>query len=481
MSSTSAETAPARAHVMPPFTGITAAAGIVIVIGTIVGGLGHAFPDVAGPARLLAAAGYVTFILAELRRLSPGVWAYLAVGVAITLGAYQTHPDPVPHLVEGFSRSAFLGTLFIALGALGYVARTSPMIHRCGQVLIRQPPGRRYIALTLGAHVFGLLLNFGSIALLGVMAKEANTLDAAGGEERIMRIRERRMMMAILRGFSTVMVWSPFSMAAGVILTVMKGVDWIDLFPLGLAGGACLLFIGWLVDRLFEPRPTQPPVDDPISRDWGAFIPLTGLIAMVFLGALGAEYVTGAAMIYGAFLFAPIIAAIWLVRQAGSGMAKIAAFLTEQVPSQRSEMAIAGMSAAAGTFIAGFIPPETIAAIITASGLPPAGILASMVLAIIVIGVVGINPMVPVIILGTALADPMAFGFTPVVLALTLVAGWCIAVSASPVTGATLVVARLTGQPPTVIGRRWNLAYSLIAGTVVVAAVVVLQTLLPNA
>ena len=36
-----------------------------------------------------------------------------------------------------------------------------------GDYLTRQPPGRRYLAIHTGGHAMGVLLNFGTLSLLG--------------------------------------------------------------------------------------------------------------------------------------------------------------------------------------------------------------------------------------------------------------------------------------------------------------------------
>ena len=50
------------------------------------------------------------------------------------------------------------------------------MIDRGGRYLVNQPPGRRYLALTFGGHIFGILLNMGGLALLASMLEAGETL-----------------------------------------------------------------------------------------------------------------------------------------------------------------------------------------------------------------------------------------------------------------------------------------------------------------
>ena len=103
--------------------------------------------------------------------------ALFAIGmVGVVLAA-----EP-PHLfLAGWRRGASYAAFFLALTTLRDAAETSPLVRRCGQHLVAQPPGRRYAALTAGGHVFGITLSYGAIELLAAMVMRANTLEAAGG------------------------------------------------------------------------------------------------------------------------------------------------------------------------------------------------------------------------------------------------------------------------------------------------------------
>ncbi len=111
-------------------------------------------------------------------------------------------------LLSGFSTAAFIVVFFAALTTLKFAAETSPSIQNCGRFLAQQPPGRRYAALTVGGQLFGLLLNYGSISLLGSMTMVNASLER---NEEIRNHRIRRMLLAIQRGFISTLPWSPLS------------------------------------------------------------------------------------------------------------------------------------------------------------------------------------------------------------------------------------------------------------------------------
>lgn len=65
---------------------------------------------------------------------------------------------------------------------LGEAAR-----RRGGEAVVNQPPGRRYTVLTIGGALFGVLLNLGTISLLGTMIREG--VDAGRQKNRRPRFR----------------------------------------------------------------------------------------------------------------------------------------------------------------------------------------------------------------------------------------------------------------------------------------------------
>ncbi|MFP3386905.1 hypothetical protein R0J92_26025, partial [Tritonibacter sp. SIMBA_163] len=59
----------------------------------------------------------------------------------------------------------------------------------------------------------------------------------------------RRLTLAVVRGFSGAVMWSPFFVGMGVILTVVPGVSWLQLAPAGLVIGSGLVLGAWALDR----------------------------------------------------------------------------------------------------------------------------------------------------------------------------------------------------------------------------------------
>ena len=134
----------------------------------------------------------ITFLVSAGRELGAGSWTTAVGGAALTLFILLEWPglalisrltfsvaiatlaaftvlDLVSlELIEkAFARATFFAFFVTALDILRSAAQTSPMIRTCGKLIVDQPPGRRYGVLTFGGHLFGILLNMGSLNLLG--------------------------------------------------------------------------------------------------------------------------------------------------------------------------------------------------------------------------------------------------------------------------------------------------------------------------
>ena len=140
-------------------------------------------------------------------------------------------------------------------------------MRRCGAHLVAQPPGRRYAALTGGGHLFGIILSYGSIELLGSMVTRANTLEAAGGSEPVRTLRARRMLMAIYRGFCVMNCWSPLNLMTAVVSTAVPEAPMRLLMPVALVVSIGMAALGWLEDRISGARRATGGGARPVSRE----------------------------------------------------------------------------------------------------------------------------------------------------------------------------------------------------------------------
>ncbi|MFP4537575.1 MAG: hypothetical protein ACLFPA_04675, partial [Dichotomicrobium sp.] len=176
---------------------------------------------------------------------------FVILGGGLVVAATLTRPDWLGIIEAGLQSAAFIAAFFSASACLRNASATSPSIAESGQFLAHQRPPRRYAALTAGGHLFGIILLYGAIALLGAMA-EANARRETDPEIR--RIRIRRMMLAIQRGFVSTLCWSPLTFSMAISTTLIPGATWGDAVAFGLIGSAVMAVTGWALDTIFKPR-----------------------------------------------------------------------------------------------------------------------------------------------------------------------------------------------------------------------------------
>lgn len=431
-----------------------------------------------GPATGLAAlqwlgvAGLILYLAVSFPdlRLKGRIFLFLSIGLAIAAEAVLA--DAQETLATALSRAAFVATLYTALGFLREAAETSPMVRRCGMFLAAQQPGRRYLALTAGGQVFGLILNFGVIPLLGAMINTS----VGNGDDWRTHLRRRRMLTAVLRGFSGILAWSPLTVSLAVVSSSLPMMEWSSFAPWGLGTAVMLLGLGWIFDRTIRPvnRSLAPSQWVRPEGSWSSTLPIIGLVLLVFgLGAAWTE-ATGVKLVLGVMTAAPVAAAVWLFLQyhsvtAGLGrtLVKTGRRLVEHAqvrfPSYRLEVTLLASAAFVGNLIAALLPPDLIRSLVTVAPVPPWVLIAGLAWIVVLAGQLGMNPVLSVTILSGALPPPDVLGLPPVVVALALTGAWAVTANTSPFSAATLVTGQMAGVTAETVGRRWNGLYAILS------------------
>lgn len=437
---------------------------VAVVVFSILRAVWHWPP--AGPA---AAAALALYMVLEGWAAKRGGVRVVLMGLAAAAAALVFKPDPWPLLLDAGVQAAALIGLFTALGFLREAAETSPLIRDCGQLMVRQPPGRRFLALALGSHMIGLVLNFGVLPLIGTMVVRGNTTEAAGGDQRIVAIRTQRMMTAIIRGFAVMTVWSPLSVSFTVVQSALPGLDWWPLLGVQLVLTVILMTLGWLLDRLAFPVATAATGDPP---DWRPVWRLLALVAAVVIASVAVAEFLAVRLVVGAMLVVPPAAIVWLMvqhRAVFPAMVHLGRQLTVSMPGFREEVTMLGGAMFLGTILAAFIPPEETARLVALLPLPPMVVLILAAWSMMLLSQVGISQIVSVTIMGGALASLSAHGLPPIAVASGLMGAWALSVCATPVGAVVLSAARLANVPMRVIAREWNGRFVVI-GAVLLAA-----------
>ncbi len=415
-----------------------------------------------------AVAGYLAL---ELRALRKTTLVHLGVGAALCIAVATLSQTPVADLRNAAFRGSFIMVLFASLGMLQAAITRNPAFISAGTMLVRQPPGRRYFALSGGTTLFGAVLNFGVLPLMGGLVK------AAQGDPLppdMAKRRERRMMLSLLRGFSVVMFWCPLTVAFAITTTTIAGADWRLMMAAGLGLAAMVLGMGRFFDM--APRPASaPPAAEPFQ--WAALTPVFALLILLSALAAIVDYATPGNLVHGVILFVPLTAiALFLIFERADARARITGYLSQDVPLQRNEVAVLGNAALSGTLIASLLPQDALLALLGQS-LPVAIIPALCLWAVVLLGQAGLNPLISVAALSAILAQPQVLGLNPSLLALAFVTGWGLTVGSTSAAAATMLVGRLVGASAWTIGTRWNGRFTLAASLLTSGAITALALL----
>lgn len=442
-------------------------AGLLLVVLTFLA-IGREW-TFAPSAIALAIALVLPLVVALLATgIRPGRRIFILVALLLSALAVAFLPDWQGVLLSALGTSAFIAGFFSALATLRSAADSSPSIRACGRYLAQQPPGRRYAALTVGGQLFALLLNYGAIALLGSLAV-ANADEEKNPEIRA--VRTRRMLLAIQRGFISVLAWSPLSFAVAISTSLIPGTSWTTAVGPSLVTGLLVAGLGWLLDTAFKPRLSAPP---PARRapdgTWRLLLPLLLLLGLLAVSVLALFVLTRIRVPGLVMMIVPVIASIWIMLQNPAG--PLAAFRTRaarftfvELPAYRDELVLLMMAGFIGSVGGALLVPVVAHGDIDLTAIPGWLILLSLVWVIPAAGQVGMNPILAVSLLVPLLPDPQILGVSPTALLIAITAGWTMSGACSPYTATTLLVGSFGGVSAAHVGLRWNGIYTLLGGT----------------
>ncbi len=449
----------------------------------------------AGMAVLGDAGGIaiLLFLLIEFRRQRAYARAVFLGLVALGLAGVVASAHPIPLFLAGWRRGAGYAAFFLALSALRDAAETSPLVRRCGRHLVAQPPGRRYAALTAGGYIFGVILSYGAIELLGAMVARANTL-AAAGSQATRRIRGRRMLMAIYRGFALMNCWSPLNIMTAVVSTAVPSAPMRLLLPIAFVVSLGLLALGWVDDRLHAARLSLRGGARPETEErWAIHLRVVALVALVMVVSELSAALLRVSLVTAVTLVVPLVGLAWiglqarpLARRGRPGLAarRVLAMLRRRldrfllrVPGFRGEATVLAASGFMGVALGGALPAHGLASAVAV--LPPLVLPLLVPLLLIGTGQLGLNPVGVVALIGAALPDPAALGVPPAVLAFACMLGWGVGVGMTPMSASAITTARWAGVSPWTVSTVWNGPFTVAAVLVSWIAIAALWAVWP--
>lgn len=354
------------------------------------------------------------------------------------------------------SRALFLPALLTVMTVLQVSAQNSQPVGLVARFVVDQPPSRRFAALTLTGHIFGILLNIaGYRFLLTIALDQCRKMTQ---DLRIRAIQERRVINAVLCGFGATILWSPVGIALNLLLPLMEGFDWIDYAPYGFAAMLVFVALRYLFDAT-GPRPARAFQPGSRAGVVGGIVRLMALLCGVTGTAALAEKVFGIPMQGALLIVIPLSAVVWrLLDGVDTPRGKLADLTRRSfaaMPRPMNEITLLLATGFLGLLLVELIPSELVLYAVTTFDLSPAALCAVIVITIAGFSIVGINPMISgTVCVGAVLSAQIAVPY-PMLLMATLT-GWSVGMLVSPVTATVIVTAAISGLPVSRVGLRWN-------------------------
>lgn len=440
-----------------------------MIVGTLLTTAAHEFtgaPILSYLAALFTILGLACFTPQVPRT----VQLFVAIGIGLVFFAVGSLDDWQGAVLTALSRASFIAAFFTALTAIRSAAITDPSILECGRFLVSQPPGRRYIALTIGSHLFGLLLTYGSISLLGALATDTASRET---NPEVRRHRTRRVLIAVQRGFIATLPWSPLAFASAITLSVIPGASWADALPLTIVSGVLLAGIGWGLDTAFKPRlTTPPPKRGPAEGGWFEHMKsLYLLLLLLGLSTAAIHLMTGVRIFGVVMALVPAASVLWIALQHRNRPAplqnitsRVRAFATSDIPNLKKELTLLTMAGFIGSLGAATLSPLIEGAGINFAAMPTWILVLCVFWFIPVTGQLGMNPILAVSLFAPFLPSPDVLGIEPAILVCAMTSGWALSGVTSPFTASVLLIAAFGKVSPLHVGLRWNGVYALVCG-----------------
>ncbi len=378
-------------------------------------------------------------------------------------------------ILDGFERSRIFLLLFFAVLWLQYPVAKSPSLQSVRRTIVSQPPGRRFLFLTLGVHFLGSTLNLAGLSLLSTIVEESKDP----------RLR-KRLSVALIQGFSCASCWSPFYVGVVVVLFSLPELRWSDVAPAAMLLAVALMLTSWLYDRCVYRRreSAQSPVTEHVLENKAMVSACSILFSLIGL-TIGLVEFAQVTIPVALGLIAPPFSILWYCsssknfRQVTFRTQELVSHTMRFIPTLRNETTIFVAANVLGVGVASIAPSEEIGSYVNALIPWPDAKIAAMCATFILCGMIGLHPVI-VVILISAIIPPESIGLSNWIVGLIYLGTWGLSTMVSPFSATTLFMSRAAGVAPHVIGWRWMSPVAILGGIVVSSMIIGFHYLVPG-
>lgn len=434
--------------------------------------------------KITAIASLLAIFVVAWRQLKLRELYLICIGAVLAAFAFATLEDAGAWTLEALNRAAYLASFILLMALLREGALHSRSVVDLGRFLTLQPPQRRFVAVFSGSHVLAVMINLGALSLLAPIVQRGVRADLPPGAslDEVAMIRERRQLIATLRGFSWFLVWAPTAVTQAVMPTLMEGIDALKLVGLGLQLALLMLMFSWCEDwlrwrgtgrrirqqGLLQATPT-PKFPKRAARNFAL------VCALLFVLSIACAWLSGASIVTGVMAAAPMVTFIWvLIQQKSGARMKGAGERFDQItfhamPNYIREMVFVACAGFIGTIGAQLVPIEEIAQAIGLETAPGWLVLWCISVSVWVAGQVGLSPITMAVFLGSVIAQIPVLPVDMTHAALAIATGTAISTGGAPFSAGALMLSRATGHSPATLTWRWNGHYTFMCMAILVA------------
>lgn len=404
--------------------------------------------------------------------LTAKVITMIAIGLTITLLSLSQISFYQLSMLCG--SVAFFAFFLIALGLLKEAALSSKSVNLTGLALLQQQPVRRYALLTFASHLLGILMSLGALNLLGTMIQRSLYDNKDTVDTQVSSARQRRMMLAVLRGFCSIPLWAPTSVTITLLVTTIPNLQWIDIIPYGLYMTLAILLFGIWLDHVQAPKYLShlvPAISNNLS-DLKVSYPIGIVVGSLTLLSGILMFSTPLRPISAVLVSAPIVSIAWIFgqfyRDCGEQSAlqrtlkRFTSDIFFRLSLQRSEIVFFAGSVLIGRLLLTVLDLDWFAQQIAHMNMSAALVFVLSSWIIFIAALLFVNPMISVTLVAGALSQLPNIGSMPVTIALIMMVTWAAVIGSSPTTTSVRISAKITGISPFHMGIKWNGLYSLL-------------------
>ncbi|MCV6587315.1 MAG: hypothetical protein OIF47_17445 [Marinibacterium sp.] len=374
-------------------------------------------------------------------------------------------------MVQAVTSGLSLGAFMLSLQVLSPAVDRSDLVERVGRVFVRQPPGRRYYAISVGVNLMGLLLSISVIPLFLTMVRRTLDDSAVPLSPQARQTIRRRSASAIQRGVSMVPLWSPVSLVIVVLSGMFPDMAWHDYLPFGAGLSVTLVLIGRWVDRIqnpgtvglagFSTRPEPKPL-----------LALLAIMALVPAIAWAVGEILQGPRLLGLLLAFPVVGVVFFAAQSLSigrsplSPGEVSGFLralSARFQASTRELSVFLIIGFVSTLAVPIFRQLHLGDVLVALPVAPELVLFGCVIAALGLSVLGISPLITATLIVDLFIQPQTaqVHHALLILSAAFLVGhsWLV----SPVSYGAMSVSRDLGVPVREILIRWNLPYVICA------------------